>query len=182
MIKKRTILAFGLGAAAAWYADPVSGAERRLSLRRLLDSARDHQETLVQRVRRPSSPDARSPEGAVPQPPTGATAGASSLDEVLVAARRQGATTDMSPTGAGSIRCGGCGSISRPDEVGREWVHRLEGSSDPDELLSASAIRCPRCDRVGVLVLPFGPLADEVEADIARRLPDPRHHDMAPIT
>lgn len=33
MIKKRTLIAFGLGAAAMWYADPVSGTQRRAQMR-----------------------------------------------------------------------------------------------------------------------------------------------------
>lgn len=178
MIKKRTILAFGLGAAAAWYYDPVSGPERRETLRRHIDSASDRTETLREHLPHRDFPDTEVKERPARSTSSDAT---SSLQEVLAAARRHGATTDMSSTPDGLVRCGSCAANSQPEHMARDWVHRLEGTSDPDEMLTASAVRCPHCGATGVLVLPFGPLADEVEANISRALPEPEHADMAPI-
>jgi hypothetical protein len=49
----------------------------------------------------------------------------------------------------------------------------LEGASDPAELLTVSGIECPHCGAKGVLVLPFGPNADEREAEALQNLPPP---------
>lgn len=177
MFKKRTLLAMGLGAAAMWYADPVSGATRRAALRRTIDTAGERTTALREQLPHREFPD---PPDTDPMDVVG-LAGAASLRDVLNVARRHGIDTDMSPTPDGMIRCGRCDSINRPDDVTRDWIHRLEGTTDPDELLSASAVRCPQCGGAGVLVLPFGPLADEVEARIARSLPAPLQADMAPL-
>lgn len=176
MFKKRTILAMGLGATAMWYADPVSGATRRAALRRTIATADERSRGLREKLPHRAFPETGAEPGG-----SAADGASPSLSEILTAADHHGADTNMSPTPDGMIRCSGCGTTSRPEDVTRDWVHRLEGTSDPDELLSASAIRCPRCGRTGVLVLPFGPLADEVEARIARTLPAPLNADMAPL-
>lgn len=77
MIKKRTILAFGLGAAAAWYADPVSGPGRRETLRRQIDAVSERGEALREHL-----PHRDVPEPLAPRPPSSAATGATSLDEV----------------------------------------------------------------------------------------------------
>jgi hypothetical protein len=165
---KRHLLAAGLGASIVWFTHPHDGSRRRRDARdalyRLESSFRGVLDSTVGKV---SDVD--------PLPPTPAT-----LIEVVAAAKARGIGAEFAVAGA-NINCGACGHESAPDAVSRDWVHRLEGTSDPDELLTVSALTCPACGAKGLLILPYGPAADESEADVARRLPEPVNADMAPL-
>lgn len=106
--------------------------------------------------------------------------GASTLLEVLDAAETGGYVTQFVHE-HGGIVCGACGATSAPADMPRTWMHRLEGASDPDELVTVSALRCPSCGAKGTIVLPFGPSADADEGDVSRSLREPDHQDMAPV-
>ena len=47
---------------------------------------------------------------------------------------------------------------------------RLEGASDPDDMISVVAVTCPRCGTGGTLVLKYGPTAPENEAAVGQQL------------
>lgn len=165
---KRHLVAAGIGAAAVWFSHPTDGPRRRREARdalyRLESSARSLLDSTVGKV-----------DDAKVLPPTPAT-----LIEVIDAARAQGIDADVTLTGE-LVRCGACGHEAEPDRVGRDWMHRLEGTSDPDEMSTVSAVVCPACGARGLLVLPFGPRASAEEAAVSRRLPAPRDADMAPL-
>jgi hypothetical protein len=164
----RHLLTAGLGAAAVWFSHPEAGARRRRD-------ARDAFARLEATIRGVKDSTATRTTGADALAPTPAT-----LMEVVEAAKQRGMGAEFSVTGA-EIHCAACGTDSTPESMSREWVHRLEGASDPDELLSVSALTCPACGAKGLLVLPYGPAADEHEAGVSRRLPDPANADMAPL-
>lgn len=111
----------------------------------------------------------------------GPTPSAATLIDVVEAARRDGAAAEFTVAPDTRLHCGSCDNDVDPSAVEREWMHRLEGASDPDELVSVSMITCPACAARGLLVLPYGPAADELESDIARHLPNPVRADMAPL-
>jgi len=106
--------------------------------------------------------------------------GATTLLEVLDAAESTGYSTEF-VIEAGTIVCGACSHPSAPGDMPRSWMHRLEGASDPDELLTVSALQCPACGAKGTIVLPFGPSANADEGDVSRSLREPADHDMAPV-
>lgn len=110
-----------------------------------------------------------------PMPPNSPT-----LTDVLAAAKRTGFHADFMVDGE-RLLCSACNTASDPANLAREWVHRLEGMSDPDELLTISALECPACRTKGLLVMPYGPAADQHEAEISRHLQSPRDADMAPL-
>jgi hypothetical protein len=62
-------------------------------------------------------------------------------------------------TSESAIMCASCGRESAPAEFAMAGLRRLEGASDPDDMLSVIAVSCPRCDARGTLVLGFGPNA-----------------------
>ncbi|MGD9795237.1 MAG: hypothetical protein AB7V43_17340 [Acidimicrobiia bacterium] len=62
----------------------------------------------------------------------------------------------------------------------RLWLHRLEGATDPDDMSTVSALRCPACGEHGLLVTSYGPEADADEADVLVALPPPLSADMSP--
>ena len=59
----------------------------------------------------------------------------------------------------GTIECESCHhSVAAPDAPVLE-LRRLEGASDPDDMLAVVAVECPNCGLRGSLVLNYGPTA-----------------------
>jgi len=103
--------------------------------------------------------------------------GAVTLHDLLEAARSDGFDADINvdSTPAGDadhplLHCSRCDGRRNAAEFERRWSRRLEGSSDPADLLHVSGLVCPNCHGCGVLVLPFGPAADADQADALRAL------------
>lgn len=186
------------GAALMWFFDPAEGPARRASAKERVRAARrvadrvgldrlgldrlGDQVTERLRGRRGQDDVAAGAAAAGDGPlPSGVAGDPATIDDLLAVARAGGvhATFDLD---GGAVRCTSCGTASAPEDVERIWLHRFEGATDPDELLTVSALRCPRCAALGTLVTPYGPLADAVEADVVLRLPAPTSPDAAPFT
>ena len=71
-----------------------------------------------------------------------------------------------------AIMCVTCGVDSPPGEYSMHSRRRLEGASDPDDMMSVVAVCCPRCDAQGTIVLGFGPTASSAEAAVSQQLRD----------
>lgn len=71
----------------------------------------------------------------------------------------------------GSLVCSGCGNATPAAEFRVDAVRRLEGASEPDEMVSVVAARCPRCGQLGSAVLGYGPVASGADTDVAAQLP-----------
>ncbi len=116
-------------------------------------------------------------ESSVP-PPSGDddeyASGATTLAEVLELAERDGFDGEFQPVGdEGRLQCSHCGEIVAAERVERVWSQRLEGASDPADMLHVSALRCPACGGGGVFVAHFGPAADPGESAVLAALPSP---------
>jgi len=59
----------------------------------------------------------------------------------------------------GVIRCLTCHGTFGPEGVSANELTRLEGASDPADMLAVIAITCPHCSTGGSLVLNYGPLS-----------------------
>ncbi len=73
-----------------------------------------------------------------------------------------------------AITCLTCQEDSSPSEVAMAGLRRLEGASDPADMMSIVAVSCPRCGTLGTLVLGYGPMASAEEAAVGRQLRDQR--------
>jgi hypothetical protein len=111
--------------------------------------------------------------------PTEVAQGATELADVLAAAEAQGfsqefeaADSDVSG-GEGALHCPVCDATSEAARFTRAWSRRLEGASDPADMLHVSAIVCPACGARGVFISPFGPAAAASQAAVLRDLPEP---------
>lgn len=162
---KLHLMAMAVGAGIVWFTHPTEGERRREEARKWIDGIEVAFRRMV---------DGTSTEGAT-------LAGPATLADVIDVAKRSGFGADFSTTPDARVRCGECGHESEPADVERAWMHRLEGTSDPDDLMAVSALRCPSCGARGLLVMPFGPSANDVEGQVSRRLPDPQNADMAPL-
>lgn len=106
-----------------------------------------------------------------PDTPTGAT----QLSEVLDVAEEMGFTTEFDLAAGDSAHdvlcCRSCDVESSASSFERDWSQRLEGASDPADMLHVSALTCPGCGARGVFVSPYGPTASDREASVMRAFP-----------
>jgi hypothetical protein len=111
---------------------------------------------------------------------TGVARGSETLLEVLALFRRQGFRGSFTPLDAQGVwegarmRCDECRAEFGPDEPAVTELRRLEGASDPDEMLAAVALECPRCGSRGALVVNYGPTAPTEEAAVLAALGEPQ--------
>ena len=93
-----------------------------------------------------------------------------SLTGVLARFAERGFASDVRSVPGGRLMCSECGHDADPSEPEVVAVRRLEGASDPSDMLAVVALRCPTCSAAGVAVLGFGPDASPDDADVLARL------------
>jgi ferredoxin len=71
---------------------------------------------------------------------------------------------------AASMQCTACGTASPAAAFELADESRLEGASDPDDMVLVVAARCPACGRGGAVSLGFGPEASPADADVVASL------------
>lgn len=104
----------------------------------------------------------------------------STLTEVLDAYTEGGFDTQLSVTDEAGIECGRCGAVSDATFVRMSSLRRLEGESDPDDMIAVVAVTCPACSARGTLTLGFGPAASAQDSDVLGALRDHRGDHRAP--
>ena len=95
------------------------------------------------------------------------------LGVVLDDFRAAGFITDLSATDDG-VACGTCRSVAPACELLVHRVRRLEGASDPADMLAVVGLACPHCLAQGTAVLGYGPEAAAVDAEVLQLLEDAR--------
>lgn len=95
------------------------------------------------------------------------------LTSVLAGLAGDGYVAQFAAAPAGALVCGACGNSRPAAEFDVADIRRLEGASDPDEMVSVVLARCPACRSQGTAVLGFGPNGSGVDADVAVALPRP---------
>ena len=102
------------------------------------------------------------------------------LLEVLDGYAEGGFAGDFTPEPGSAVRCGTCGATSPAGRVRMSSLRRLEGASEPDEMMAVVALTCPVCGARGTVTLHYGALATAEEADLLAGLRDERGDDRAP--
>ena len=92
------------------------------------------------------------------------------IDEVMAGMEADGFAGQMAARAGGAVVCFSCRQESRAGEVVLHALHRIEGVSDPDDMVAVAALACPRCGARGTVVLGYGPEADPDESDVLVRL------------
>jgi len=110
----------------------------------------------------------------------GAPGDNTTLVEVLKDYEDAGWTTAFELLEDGSVRCGTCQVVTAPSSLEIHSLRRLEGASDPDDMLAVLAVRCPSCGGRGVIVVNFGPEMTEGQVRLMHEAEDRRFHDGAP--
>lgn len=78
----------------------------------------------------------------------------------------EGYTSQFVPLEGGRVRCTARGHDFDAAEVHGETSRRLEGASDPADMLLVVALRCPVDGAPGTLVLHYGPESSAEESDV----------------
>ena len=70
----------------------------------------------------------------------------------------------------GMIECLTRHHATSAEEFHADEVTRLEGASDPDDMVIVVPIICPHCHSPGTLIASFGPAGSMEDADVLKRL------------
>jgi hypothetical protein len=103
---------------------------------------------------------------------TPVTKGASTIAEVLDELAGDGFEGSFLTRPDGRARCESCETESSGgDFASIEAERRLEGASDPDDMVVVLGLVCPACSARGTLLLGYGPNASDEDADLLVALP-----------
>jgi hypothetical protein len=94
------------------------------------------------------------------------------LVAVLAAMSREGFRGDLRAR-EGRVVCSTCQSVLAPHDLLVHRLHRLEGASDPADMLAVVGATCRGCGTDGALVLGYGPRAGVDDAMVLARLDIP---------
>lgn len=133
----------------------------------------------VQADRAPAHTESAQPS---PPDPTGGDAGAgqvasipgdnTTLTAVIGDLEALGYDSQFEVVDGGAVRCGACGETSSPEAwaARADETRRMEGASDPDDMLTVVGARCPLCGAAGTAVLGYGINASPDDAIVAASL------------
>ena len=111
------------------------------------------------------------------RPVAGAPSDNTSLVAVIAGYRARGYEADFHVADDGNLCCRVCGHCVVPATVTLDELRRLEGASDPADMLAVLAVRCPACGAKGTAVVQYGPEAELGHSILLRQLDtsgDPR--------
>jgi hypothetical protein len=97
--------------------------------------------------------------------------------EVLGALEAAGYTGQFAPRPGAQLECLACHRLLNADATHLRELRRLEGVSDPADMLAVVGLACPHCGALGTAVLGYGPEAELDDAEVLARLEDGRAPD-----
>ena len=92
------------------------------------------------------------------------------LVEVLQELADRGFAATMWVAADGKLRCEGCDAEIEPSAVVVHEFRRMEGASDPDDMLVVAAVECPLCGTKATIVLHYGPQSSPEDMEVLRHL------------
>jgi hypothetical protein len=99
---------------------------------------------------------------------------ATSLKEALARFEAQGFTGQMAAREGAKVICFSCRSESPAHDFALLGLIRIEGASDPDDMVAVAALTCPHCGTRGTVALKFGPDATVEDSEVLSELSDQR--------
>jgi len=98
---------------------------------------------------------------------------ATTLLDVLHAFAERGLKGEFAVRDDSAIECLTCRHVQPAHAFHVRAFRRLEGASDPADMLAVAALGCPNCGTQGTLVVNYGPLASAQDAAALRDLEEP---------
>ena len=96
----------------------------------------------------------------------------SSITAILSELQNEGYTGDFAAREGAMLLCLTCRQMSPAADVRLDCTRRMEGASDPSDMLAIAALVCPQCQARGTAVLGYGPDSSPEDADVLSRLED----------
>ncbi|HEX2042669.1 MAG TPA: hypothetical protein VHF24_08525 [Acidimicrobiales bacterium] len=97
------------------------------------------------------------------------------LAELVAEFEAAGFTGQMAARPGGRMLCFACRTESDAAHVALVDLLRIEGASDPDDMLAVAALVCPNCGARATAVLSYGPEATEDDSDALNQLQRTSH-------
>lgn len=94
--------------------------------------------------------------------------------EVLGDLEAMGFSGQFAPRDGAQVECVACHRLSPADETVLRRLERLEGASDPDDMMAVVGLACPHCGAQGTAVLSYGPEASPTDVEVLRSFEDAR--------
>jgi hypothetical protein len=116
----------------------------------------------------------------VAEEPAGEGTEETTLTAVLASYESAGFDAQLAATDEGEVHCYSCNANTAPADVILHSLRRLEGASDPDDMLAVAAVSCRSCGAKGVLVLNYGPESTPGESAVLVGLEDRRNDEVLP--
>lgn len=107
---------------------------------------------------------------SVSRPVPGAPSDNDTLQAVLAEFAADGWDGEAVTRPGGIVHWRRCGHDTPAAAVEVATARRMEGASDPDDMLAVVAAPCPVCGDRGVLVLRYGPTAGADDSDVLVQL------------
>jgi hypothetical protein len=107
-------------------------------------------------------------------PPPNAAQGAQTIADVIRALEADGYAGQFRAVEGGNVECFTCREISPAATVAVAKMERLEGPTDPADMLAVAAISCPQCSARGTLLLGYGPDSTLEDAEALEALGNAR--------
>jgi len=124
-------------------------------------------------VNRPTVDEAAAASGEPRDPDAYVQGEAVTLLSVLDHFAALGFTGQFDAQAGAVVRCLTCRRGTGAPGMDVEDLRRLEGASDPSDMLAVAAMRCPHCGARGTLVLNYGPEATSEDDEVLQALPSP---------
>ena len=120
----------------------------------------------------PDPPGAGSPATAE-RSLEGVARDASTILDVVRAFEREGFGGQLATRAGGQIECLTCRRVDSATRYHVQTLRRLEGASDPDDMLAVAAVVCPQCSAGATLLLNYGPSATPEDSAVLQSLERP---------
>lgn len=102
--------------------------------------------------------------------PTDQPSDNTTLVAVIDGYRNAGFPTEFWVEEGATVRCDSCQSILDSKRLPVQSQRRLEGASDPADMVVVIATSCPVCGADGTMVMGYGPMASPEDADVLANL------------
>jgi hypothetical protein len=116
--------------------------------------------------------DEHRPDLQAPDPLEGVARDARTLRDVLTELEGLGFSGQFIARDAAEVECVACKARTAAAAFASHELRRLEGASDPSDMMIVVGLECPSCRQRGTLVLGYGPEASAADTDVVRLLDD----------
>ncbi len=113
-------------------------------------------------------------------PPPNSAQDAQTIADVIRAFEGEGYTGQFRALEGGIVECLTCRQSSPGGTISVEQMSRLEGPTDPADMVAVAALTCPKCGTRGTLLLGYGPDSSLEDAEVLQVLGDARRGSGVP--